>query len=602
MPWEAWVTLVTVIVVLYVLATNRARPDAVLVTAAIALTTLSAGSGRFPGPDELVRSVGNEGVLTVALLFIVVTGLTETGGMTVLAGRLFRKPRSVRSAQVRLMVPVAAVSAFLNNTPVVAAFMPVVQDWARKSAIAPSKLFIPLSYAAVLGGCCTLVGTSTTLLIQALLIDAARTDPSTTPMTLFTITPLGAIVAIVGLAFVVVAGSRLLPDRRTPQSDRQDARRYALEMVVEPGSPIEGNTIEEAGLRHLPGMFLASLERAGQQLVAVGPEQRLLGHDRLEFVGVVDSVVSLRQIRGLSVADGQVFKLNGPRHDRCLVEAVVSGSCPLVGKTVREGKFRTRYDAAIIAVHRDGERVASKIGDIVLKAGDTLLLETHPKFLKYYRNSRDFFLTSGVDNSAPLRHDKAWLALAILAGLIIVTGLEALTGISIFQGALIAAALMVLTGCCSIERARTSVDWSVVITIAASLVVGRAIATSGLAQIAAGGMVNAFRFAGPWGVLAGIYLFTLLLTELVTNNAAAVMAFPVAHAAAASLGVSFMPMVIAIAIAASAGFATPLGYQTHLMVYGPGGYRFSDFLRIGVPLDLAIMAVTVALCPVIYPF
>jgi di/tricarboxylate transporter len=602
MPWEAWLTLVTVLVTLYVLATNRGRPDAVLVSAAISLTTLSLVSPRFPGADELVRSVGNEGVLTVALLFIVVAGLVETGGMTYVAGRLFRRPRTVRSAQIRLMLPVATISAFLNNTPVVAAFMPVVQDWARKASIAPSKLFIPLSYAAVLGGCCTLVGTSTTLLIQALLIDAARTDPAVTPMSLFTITPIGIPVAIVGLGFVVIAGSRLLPDRRTPQSDRQDARQYALEMVVEPGSAIEGNTIEEAGLRHLPGMYLASLQRAGEQLVAVGPDQRLLGNDRLEFVGVVDSVVSLRKIRGLSVADGQVFKLNGPQHDRCLVEAVVSGACPLVGKTVRDGQFRTRYDAAIIAVHRDGERVASKIGDIVLRPGDTLLLETHPKFLKYYRNSRDFFLTSGVDNSAPLRHDKAWLALAILAGLILATGLEALTGISIFQGALIAAALMVLAGCCSIESARNSVDWSVVITIAASLVVGRAIATTGLAQVAASGLVNTFQFAGPWGVLVGIYVFTLLLTEIVTNNAAAVLAFPVAQAAAAALGVSFMPMVIAIAIAASAGFATPLGYQTHLMVYGPGGYRFSDFVRIGMPLDFAIMLVTVALCPVIYPF
>lgn len=602
MPWEAWVTLVTVLVTLYVLATNRGSPDVVLLFAAIALTTLSLVSDRFPGPGEFARSLGNEGVLTVALLFVVVAGLSETGGMAMLAARLFRRPASVTGAQIRLMLPVAGISAFLNNTPVVAAFMPVVQDWARKAAIPPSKLFIPLSYAAVLGGLCTVVGTSTTLLIQALLIDAGRTDPSITPMGLFTITPVGVPVAIVGLAFLAVAGGRLLPDRRTPEHDREDARQYAVEMIVEPGSAIEGNTIEQAGLRHLPGMYLASVERAGQQLVAVGPDQRLRGNDRLEFVGVVDSVVSLRQIRGLAVADGQVFKLNYPRHDRCLVEAVVSSTCPLVGKSVRDGRFRSRYNAAIIAVHRDGERVAGRIGDIVLKPGDTLLLETHPQFLKYYRNSRDFFLTSVVDNSRPLRHDKAWLAIAILAGLIVVTGLEAVTGITIFQGALIAAALMVVSRCCSAERARGSVDWSVVITIAASLTVGRAIASTGLAQTAAQGMVNTFEFAGPWGVLAGIYLFTLVLTELVTNNAAAVLAFPVAHAAAVALGVSFMPLVIAIAIAASAGFATPLGYQTHLMVYGPGGYRFGDFVRIGLPLDLAIMAVTVLLCPLLYPF
>lgn len=602
MPWEAWLTLATVFLVLYALATNRASPDTLLVCAAIGLTALSAVSPRFPTPADLARSFGNEGVLTVAALFVLVAGLTETGAVMMLGTLVLRRPRSVRVAQIRLMLPVAGVSAFINNTPVVAAFLPIVQDWARKAGIAPSKLLIPLSYAAVLGGVCTLVGTSTNLVVQALLIEAHKTDPRVQPFGLFTLTPLGVPLAIIGIAFVVVASRRLLPDRRTPTSDREDPRQYAVEMIVEPGSPIDGQTIEHAGLRQLPGMFLASIERQGEQFVAVGPDYTLRGSDRLEFVGVVDSVVDLRKTRGLSVASDQVFKLNGPRHDRCLVEAVVSGTCPMVGRTIREGRFRTRYDAVIIAVHRAGLRVAKKIGDIVLEPGDTLLLETHPQFLKYYRNSRDFFLTSPVHNSHAPRHEKAWAALAILGGVILVAGLEPFTRTGVFQAALVGAALMILARCCSVEQARRSIDWPLVIAIASSLVLGRAIETSGLAEPAAHAIITLSNGAGPWGVLAGLYVATLLLTELVTNNAAAAIAFPLARAAAVALDVNLMPLVVTVTVAASCGFATPLGYQTHLMVYGPGGYRFGDFVRVGLPLDLTIMAATILLCPFVFPF
>jgi di/tricarboxylate transporter len=372
-------------------------------------------------------------------------------------------------------------------------------------------------------------------------------------------------------------------------------------MIVVDRSPIAGRTVEEAGLRHLPGMYLAALERQGEAVVAIGPEQRLRAQDRLVFVGVVDSIVDLQGVPGLVPATDQVFKINGHRHDRCHVEAVVSNTCPLIGKTVREGKFRSRYDAAIIAVHRNGARLQKKIGDIVLSAGDTLLLETHPNFLKYYRDSRDFFLTSRVHNSQLRRHERAPLALAIFAAMITVVGLEAYTGLGILNGALMAAALMIATRCCSIEQARRSLDLPLIVAIGSSLVIGRAMQTSGLAAALAGLLVGGIGQT-PWLVLAQVYLATLILTEVVTNNAAAVMMFPIAHAAAAALGVAVMPFMIVVAIAASAGFATPLGYQTHLMVFGAGGYRFSDFVRLGVPLDLVAMAVTLTVTPIAFPF
>jgi di/tricarboxylate transporter len=320
------------------------------------------------------------------------------------------------------------------------------------------------------------------------------------------------------------------------------------------------------------------------------------------FVGVVESVVDLQRIRGLIPATNQVFKLSNPRHARCLVEAVVSDTCPLIGKTIRDGEFRTRYDAVVIAVHRNGERLRQKIGDIVLKPGDTLLLETNPRFVRQRRNSRDFFLVSHVPDSTPRRHARAWTATGIMIAMVAVISLDRYTGVSVFNAAVVAAALMGITRCLSAEQARRSIDWPTLVAIGAALGIGRAVETTGLADYAASWMVTGLRTFGPVGVLAGVYLLTLVFTEIVTNNAAAALAFPVAYAAATSMGVNFMPFAIVIAMAASAGFATPLGYQTHLMVYGAGGYRFSDYVRIGVPLDLLIMVVTLTLTPWFFPF
>jgi di/tricarboxylate transporter len=601
MIWEAWVVLVVVVLLLYALARNLAAPDIVLMGAVTILMTMSLASDRFPSPRVMAAGFGNEGLLTVAVLFVVAAGLTETGAMALMTERFLGRPRSVRDAQIRMMLPVTTISAFLNNTPVVAMFIPVINDWCKRANLSPSKLFIPLSYAAVLGGVCTLIGTSTNLVVQGLMIEAQKTDPSMPVMSMFTLSPIGVPVAIVGVAYIVLMAPRLLPDRKAARGKLTDPRQYTVEMRVVPGSAVDGQTIEGAGLRHLHGVYLAAIERNGESLIGVGPEQVLRGDDQLVFVGVVDSIVDLQRTRGLVPATRQLFKLNDPRHDRCLIEAVVSDTCPIIGKTIREGEFRTRYNAVVIAVHRNGERLNQKIGDIVLKPGDTLLLETHRRFLRHRRNSRDFFLISDVPDSNPRRYDRAWIAGAIMAGMVGAMALEPYTGISVFNAALVAAALMGLTRCLSAEQARRSVEWPTLVAIGAALGIGKAIETSGLAGVAARSMIGALDFFGPLGVLAGVYLLTLIFTELVTNNAAAALAFPIARSAAAGLGVDFMPFAIAIAIAASAGFATPLGYQTHLMVYGAGGYRFSDYVRIGVPLDLLIMAIAVTLISLMFP-
>jgi Trk K+ transport system NAD-binding subunit len=417
---------------------------------------------------------------------------------------------------------------------------------------------------------------------------------------MFTLSPIGVPVALIGCGFILLVSDRLLPARKSAGGRLTNAREYTVEMEVEPASAIDGLTIEAAGLRHLPGLYLAAIERDGLRRVPVPPDEVLKGSDQLTFVGVVDSVRDLQKMRGLLPATNQVGKLASPRHVRFLAEAVVSPASPMIGRSIREGRFRSRYEAVVIAVHRNGERIDSRIGDIVLQAGDTLLLETTRRFMRQHRNSRDFFLVSDVPDSQPLRQDRAWIAIATLAVMITLATFEEYTGIRTFHAALLAAAVMGLTRCLSAEQARRSVDWATLVAIGGALIVGRSMETTGLAGAVAAELLHVLQPLGPVAVLAGIYALTLIFTEIVTNNAAAALTFPIALAAARGMGIEFMPFAVAIAVAASSGFATPMGYQTHLMVYGVGGYRFTDYLRIGIPLDLVVMIVTLILIPLVF--
>ena len=597
MGWEAWLTLAVIGLLMVGLARNWAGPD-LLVMAALTLLVLVgelAGTDKLPGPRSAAAEFGNPGLLVVGVLYVVVAGLVQTGAMNMITQPLIGRPRTVARAQLRLLLPVAALSAFLNNTPVVAMFMPVVDDICKKTQISPSKLFMPLAYTATFGGVCSLIGTSTNLLVVGWI---AANHPNVRELGLFEIAWVGVPCAAAGIVYLVGFSRWLLPDRRPAISLSEDPRQYTVEMIVDPGGPLVGRTVEDAGLRHLPGLYLVEIERQGTILPAVGPRERLQGEDRLVFVGVVDSVVDLRRMRGLSPATNQVFKLNAPETQRSLVEAVVSDRCPVVGKTIREGQFRTAYNAAVIAVGRGNRRITGKIGDIVLQSGDTLLLETDRAFAQRQRNSRDFYLVSNVENSSPPRHGKAWLALGILVALVVAIALE---WIDILTGAMVAAGLMIVTRCCTGGEARQSVDWSVLVVIGGALGLGAALQRSGAAASLAEQLIGVAR-GSPWLSLLVVYAVTMLFTELVTNNAAAAVVLPIAYETSTSLGVDFIPFAIAIMIAASAGFATPIGYQTHLMVYGPGGYRFSDFVRVGLPLDFLFMAITVALAPLIWGF
>lgn len=586
--WQAVLTACVVFGTLAALLVSQRGPDMAMIGGVVVL--LASG---VLTPDEALKGMSSEGMITVAALFVVAAAVERTGALAALVDRALGRPASLASAQMRTMIGPAALSAFMNNTPVVALMVPAIRDWAKKHRLSVSKLLMPMNAAVVLGGLCTLIGTSTNVVVSGLV--AAKTGH---PLGMFEISWLGVPLLVAGLIYLVFASRHLLKDRRPAVSPSDDPRQYSLEMLVEPGSPLVGRSIEEAGLRGLDGLFLMEIDRDGHVIAAVSPTERLEAGDRLVFVGVVDSVVELQKIRGLRPATDQVFKLDDPRSERTLIEAVVSNTCPLIGRTIREGRFRSTYDAVVIAVARNGERLRMKIGDITLEPGDTLLLEASRDFAEHQRSNRDFYLVSAVSNFTPPRHDQAWIACTVLAAMVLGATLEL---VPMVAAALVAAAVVVAMKCISSDEARQSIEWESLLLIAASFGLARAMEKTGLAEAIAHSTIAA---AGdhPHVVLAAIYLVTMLFTELMSNNAAAVLTFPIAWQTAADLGVNPMPFVMAVTVAASCGFATPMGYQTNLMIYGPGGYKFSDYVRFGGPLNLLVMAITVALAPLIWPF
>lgn len=585
--WEAVVTGVLVLLMVGVLATGRWAPDAVMLGVLLALLILG-----ILEPAQAVGGFANEGVITVGMLYVLATGLRETGAMNAVTDRLLGRPRSALGAQARLAAPVVGLSAFINNTPIVAMFLPTLGSFARRAGISPARLFMPLSFASILGGVCTLIGTSTNVVVARLVNESGLTGPDGEPLSfgMFTITRVGLPIAVVGLAYMLLFGRRLLPDR-APAAPIKSAG-YHASLRVGPGCPAAGKTVEQAGLRGLPGVFLARIERDGDLVGAVGPDTPVRVGDELVFVGDLQALVELQQMRGLTPSDRD--GRGDYRPDLRLTEAVVAAESSLVGSTIREAGVRTRFGAVVVAVRRQGQDLPGRLGDIRLRAGDTLLLEAPTGFARRVAGGSDFYLTSEVGAPAALRHERAWVALGVLAGLI---GLISFEILDTMTAAMLAAALMVLTRCCTGSQARRGVDFQILVVIGAAFGIAEAMETTGLASAVAGGIVSAASGLGPWGLLAGVYALTVLFTACMTNNAAAVLMFPIAVAIAAREGVNPMPFAIAVAVAASCEFSTPIGYQTNLMVMGPGGYRWSDYLRFGGPLTLLCGLVCVLLAP-----
>jgi len=585
---DAWITLIVIAGVLVSLITSRFNPAIVVLAGVLALLVLNVIDA-----EQALAGFANPAPITVAALYVLAGGIQKTGALTPLMQSTFGNRGTIRLPLTRTLVPTAASSAFLNNTPIVAMLMPQAMTWASRRGVAASKLLMPISFAAVLGGTMTIIGTSTNLVVAGQMGSLGLE-----PMGFFEIGAIGLPLTVVGLALVIWLAPLVLPDRRTARDDLEEsAKRFSVEMQVVADGPIDGKTVNEARLRHLQGVFLASVDRGDTVIAPVTPDTVLRGGNRLHFVGRTSDVVDLQEMPGLRSAElKHVLDMSAPSVG--YFEAVVGNGSPLLGRTLAETGFRSAYQAAVVAIHRDGELIDAKLGQVTLRVGDCLLLVSDSGFKERWGDKADFLLVAQVDGQPPRATKRAWIPVVTLVA---VVALAAFNVLPILQGSLLGALVLVLTGVLTPLEARRAIDIDVVVIIAAAFGLAAAMETSGLAEVVSNGLVGAFDWLGPTGVLLGIVIATIVTTELITNNAAALLMLPIAVAAAAEVGLDPRGVAIAVAVAASASFLTPIGYQTNTMVLGPGGYRFSDYSRLGAPLTVLTIAVIVVLVPVIWP-
>lgn len=584
---DGWITLAVIAAVLVLLIRGRQSPAVVVFGGVIVLLTLGVVDS-----EQALSGFANPAPITVAALFVLAGAVEKTGALTPLLQRTMGDKGTLRVPLLRTLVPTAGASAFLNNTPIVAMLIPQATSWANRHNLSVSKLLMPISFAAVLGGTMTLIGTSTNIVVAG-----QMTAVGLEPIGFFEIGRVGLPLAVVGIALLVVIAPLVLPARKSMRDElADDAKRFSVEMIVTPGGNVDGKTVAQARLRHLKGVFLASVDRGDTVIAPVRPETVLRGENRLHFVGRAAEVVDLQAMPGLKSAELEhVMDMDSPSVS--YFEAVVGSRSPLVGKSLAEVGFRSTYQAAVVAIHRDGHLVDAKFGKVELRVGDTLIMVSDLGFRERWSDRADFLLVAEMDGKPPKATKRAWIPIATLAAVVLL----AATGVvPILQGSLIGAVLMVALGVLTPLEARRAVDVEVIVVIAAAFGLAAAMVSSGLADIVANGLVGVFEVIGPRGVLLGIVLATVVMTELITNNAAALLMLPVGLAAAAEVGLDPRGVAIAVAITASASFLTPIGYQTNTMVLGPGGYRFTDYMRLGLPLTLLTVTLVVFMVPIIW--
>ncbi|MCH7752104.1 MAG: SLC13 family permease [Planctomycetes bacterium] len=611
---HGWIALGTTIAVFVVMQWRRSVSVDLLFLGGLVIVTMTG----VIDTEQALAGFANKAVILIGALFAASAGLRATGVLDWISNRLLGNATSERGALLRLTA-VVPVSAFVLNTPLVAMMAPVVVDWCRKRNVSPSRLLIPLSYLTILGGVCTLIGTSTTLVINGKL--AAMAGDHGGELSFFEITGVGVPLACLGVVYMLVFASRRLPDR-TELIEQFDERRreYLVEMQVENTCPLIGKTVQDAGLRHLPGLFLIEIGRGSETITPVSPQDAIQAGDHLIFTGVVTTIADLERIPGLVPAVDTTFETTpAERIRRQLTEAVLSRTSPLIGLNVREADFRKRYNAAIVAVHRNGERLTNKVGDIRLEPGDTLLLQTRNEFVEAHRHSRDFYLVSSVGATTARRHDRALVAGLLFVGLIVwlticslwpnwlpwgnfmAPNIHAIVAIGIVLA-------MIVTRCLTTSEARSAIDLHVLLTIGAALGLGEALDRSGAALWLAESLIHITNALGigpdwkPYFLLAVIYLVSQLFTETITNVAVASIMLTVSVSVALAGEYDPRPFIIAVTLAASLSFVTPIGYQTNLMVMGPGGYQPRDYWKVGWPLALLMTCSALVLIPWLFPF
>ena len=587
MGLDAWLTLLVVVTVLVVLARGTVAPAVVTFGGATAVLVL----GVVPAEDAF-SGFSNAAPITVAALYVVAAAIEKTGALTPIMQGTLGDHGKYRIPLLRTLIPTAGASGFLNNTPIVAMLIPQVLSWADRRDVSASKILMPVSFAAVLGGLMTVIGTSTNLVVAGQM-PALGLEP----IGFFEIGKLGLPIALVGIGMIILIAPLVLPDRRSAAQEMEEgSRRFAMEMLVVTGGPIDGKTVEQAKLRGLSGLFLSSVDRGDTTIAPVRPDTVLRGGNRLHFAGQVSKIVELQTIKGLRSAELQhVLDLENPAVR--YFEVVVGSRSPLVGSTLKEAGFRSAYQAAVLGIHRSGQMLDGRLGTQTIRLGDTLVIVSDPGFRERWRDRADFLLIANLNGTPPTTSGRGWIPLVLLLATVTLAATDVLP---ILQGSLIAAVLIVLTKTLSPLEARRAVDVEVIIVIASAFGLASAMQSSGLASVIAGGLVDFFGDYGDRGVLLGLVIATMILTEMITNNAAALLMLPIAVTAASATGLDPRGAAIAVAIAASASFLTPIGYQTNMMVYGPGGYRFGDYARLGWSLSLIVVVVTVALTPLLW--
>jgi di/tricarboxylate transporter len=589
MPWQGWFTVAVVAGVTLLVARGKLGTELSMFGA----LSLVVVAGVLDVKAALL-GFANPALVTIGILFVVAAALQETGALGLVSRLLLGRTTSPTAGLARIVIPTAAVSGFMNNTPIVAILIPVVRSFAKRIDESPSRFLMPLAHASMLGGTVTLIGTSANLVVSGLLTESGKAE-----MGMLEISWVGIPTAIVGTLYLLTFGQALLTVRRTSnEAVHDEAREYLAEVEVEDSSPLAGQTIEEAGLRSLPGLFVAEIRRRnGNVIQPVAPHDRLRAGDHLVLTGLADTVRDLRTFPGLNPIGAT--KLPADMEPR-LFEVVLSHRSDLVGHTPRELEFRRRFDAAILAVHRSGERINQKIGDITLQAGDALMLLASPGFRDAWRDSTGFYLISNVaeDASAAPRYRRAPIALVTILGLVL---LPVLTGTPMLTAAMAALVILFATRCVSRDNARRAIDWNVLVVIGSALGLAKALEVSGAAEAIGQGVLVAASGLGPIGLLAAVYVMGVVAASLVSNAAGAALIFPIAMTVATEAHLDPRAFAIAVALSASAAFATPVGSNPILLVAGPGGYRYRDFLTVGLPLNALCLVTAMIVIPWAWP-
>lgn len=582
----AWITIVTVLAMFTVLIFTKIRADVVFL-AAIGIL-LVAG---VVDEKEAFSGFSSSSTVIVGVLFIVLAGLMHTGVLNWIVKHLLGQPKKYSGAIVRMMFPVAALSSFLSNTTVVALFVGIVKMWSKKLGISPSKLLIPLSYASGMGGVCTLIGTPPNLIISGL-----YTDQTGQTMNILSITIPGIFCLIVGI-ISVIAMRKLLPDRKAPESAFEDASEYTVEFLVPSDSKYIGQSISAAGLDSVKGGSLIEIIRFDNVVVSpVLPDEPIMGGDRLVFSGQIDELLDLKKSHNLSSVDNSVFSTKAGRH-RQLKTAYITFGSSLINTTISESNFEKNNNVTLVAVSRRGVRIDRSPREVVLQAGDTLLLECSPKMK--VGESRIFSQVHFFDSEQVANIGGKTLLSSLI--MIAMVALSAANVLSMMNCAILAAFAMLIFKCCNVDQAMKAINWDILMVFAGSVVLGLALQKTGIAEKMAYGILNICG-SSPLLVMTAVCLVATFVTEFISNTAAGAIFAPIMYQAAAKLGYDPFPFLIALMISVSSSFATPIGSPTHMLVYGPGGYRFSDFFKIGFFMNIIILAANIFIVHLVYPF